>query len=75
VTAIPKAIAILDVVTCLPTPVAHLAVVFAPCVDGPIANGDLCLVASLAFKIRGFMHVTVNATANTSYSVSGGKTV
>jgi len=75
VAAIPEAVTVLDIVACLSAPVAHLAVVLAPCVDGPIANGDLGSAASLAFEVRGLMHVAVNATMDTGYGISSGKTV
>ena len=73
--AIPKAMAVFDVVACPPTPIAHLAVVFAPCMNSPIANGGLGPTTSFAFEIGGLVHIAVNAMADTSYGVSGGKTV
>ena len=73
--AIPKTVTIFDVMACLATPIAHLATVLAPCMDGPIANSDLGSAASLAFEVRGLMHVAVNATIDTGYGVSSGKTV
>jgi len=75
VTAIPEAIAILDTVTCLAAPIAHLAVVLAPCMDSPILDCDLGLAASLALEVRGLVHVTVNAATNVGYSVSSSKAV
>ena len=74
-TAIPEAVTILDIVTCLATPIAHLAIVLAPCIDSPIADCDLGLTASLALEVRGLVHVAVDAAANVSYSISGGETV
>ena len=38
-------------------------------------DGNLSLMASLALEVGGFVHVVVNAMANTSYSISGGETV
>ena len=73
--AIPKAITVFNVVASLSTPVAHLAVVFAPSMNGTIANGDLSLAASLALEVGGFVHVAVNMTANVSNSVSSSKAV
>jgi len=67
--------AVLDAVACSSTPVAHLAVVFAPCMDGPIANSYLSLVTSFAFEIRGCMHIAVDTTMNVGYGISSGKTV
>jgi len=75
VVAISKAVTFLDIVTCLSAPVTHLAVVVAPCVDGPIANGDLGSATSLAFEVRGLMHVVVDAMTDMGYGVSSGKTV
>jgi len=75
VMAVSKAVAVFDVVAGLPAPVAHLAVVFAPCMNSPIANGDLSLMASLALEVGSFVHVAVDAVTNTAYGVSGSKTV
>jgi len=72
---IPKAVAIFDVVACPATPVAHLAIVLAPCMDSPIADSDLGLTTSLALEIGGLVHVTVDATTDASYRVSSGETV
>ena len=67
--------AVLDAMACLSTPVAHLAVVFAPCVDGPIANSYLSLATSFAFEIRGCVHIVVDTMMNAGYGVSSSKTV
>jgi len=75
VAAVSEAVTVLDIVACLSAPVAHLTVVVAPCMDGPIVDGDLGLATSLAFEVRGFMHVVVNATTDTGYGVSSGKMV
>jgi len=75
VTAIPEAVTILDIVTCLATPIAHLAIVLAPCMDSPIAGCNLGSTASLALEVRGLVHVMVDAAANVSYCVSSGETV
>jgi len=75
VAAVPETVAVFDVVTRLATPVAHLAVVVAPCMNGPIANGNLGLAASLALEVGGLVHVAVNVTMNASYSVSSGEVV
>ena len=73
--AIPETVTIFDVVTCLPAPVAHLAVVLAPCMNGSIAYSDLSPTASLAFEVGGCMHLAVDTMANASYSVSGSEAV
>jgi len=67
--------AVLNVVACPSAPVTHLAVVLAPCMHSPVTNGDLGSTTSLALEVRGLVHVVVDAMANTSYGVSGGKTV
>jgi len=75
VAAIPEAVTVLDVVACPSIPVTHLAIVLAPCMDGPIVNGDLGLTASLALEVGGLVHIAVNTTTNTGYGVSSSKTV
>ena len=75
VMAISEAVTVFDVMACLSAPVAHLAVVFAPCMNSPIANGGLGPTTSFAFEIGGLVHIAVNAMADTSYGISGGKTV
>jgi len=73
--AIPEAVTVLDVVACPSTPVAHLAIVFAPCVDGPIADGDLGSTASLTIEIGGRVHVAIDTATNMGYGVSSSKAV
>ena len=73
--AITKAITVFNVVPCLTIPVAHLAIVIAPCVDGSIAYSDLSSTTSLALEIGGLVHVAVNAATDASYGVSSGKVV
>jgi len=75
VTAISKAVTVFNVVACPSTPVAHLAIVLAPCVNGAIANGDLSPTASLALEVGGLVHVAVDVTVNTSYGISSGEMV
>jgi len=60
---------------CLATPIAHLATVLAPCMDGPIADGDLGSATSLALKVGGFVHVVVDVATDTSYGISSGEVV
>ena len=74
-TAIPETVTIFDVLACLATPVAHLAIVLATCIDGLIADGDLGSTASLALKVGGLVHVMVDAVVDTSYSISGSEMV
>jgi len=73
--AVSEAMTVLDVVACPPTPITHLAVVFAPGMYGAIANSDLSLTASLALEVGGLVHVAINATVDVGYGVSGGKSV
>jgi len=75
VAAIPKTVTVFDVVACPATPIAHLAIVLAPCMDSLITDSDLGSTTSLAFKVGGFVHVAVNAVADAGYSVSGGEAV
>jgi len=67
--------AVFDVVACPATPITHLAVVLAPCMDSSVTNGDLGLTTSFAFEVGGLVYVMVDTAADTSYSVSGGETV
>ena len=73
--AIPKTVTVFDVVACPATPIAHLAIVLAPCMDSLVANSDLSSTTSLALKVGGLVHVVVDAAMNASYSVSGSKAV
>jgi len=75
VAAIPETVTVFNVVACPAIPVAHLAIVLAPCMDGPIVDGDLGSTASLALEVGGLVHVAVDAAADASYSVSSGKMV
>ena len=74
-TAISKAVTVFNAMACSATPITHLAIVLAPCMDGPIANSDLGLMTSLALEIGGLVHVAVDAATNASYGISGGKAV
>ena len=75
VMAVSETVAVFDVVACSSAPVAHLAVVLAPCMNGSIAHSDLSLAASLAFEVGGCMHFAVDMTVNASYRVSSSKAV
>jgi len=75
VVAISEAVTVFDVVACPSTPVTHLAVVLAPCVNGLVANSDLGSAASFALEVGGLVHVMVDAMANVSYGVSSGEMV
>jgi len=73
--AISEAVTVLDVMACPPTPIAHLAIVLAPCMNGLVANSYLGLTTSLALEVGGIVHIAIDATINASYGVSGGKMV
>ena len=74
-TAIPETVAVFDVVACLTTPIAHLAIVLAPCMDGPIMDCGLGLAASLALEVRGLVHIMVDAAMNAGYGISSSEAV
>jgi len=69
VSAIAKGIALLNVVTCFPAPIAHLAIVLAPGVHGTIVDGSLSPAPSLAFEVGGLVHVAVNVTTYTGNGI------
>ena len=71
--AITEGVALFYVVTRLATPIAHLVVVFTPGMYGTIVNGNLSPVSSLAFEVRGLVHVAVNAATDAGNGISGGK--
>jgi len=75
VMAISKAMAFLDVVSGPTAPITHFAVVFAPGVNGTIANSNLSLAFSPALEVGGLVHIVVNAAVNTGDSVGSGKLV
>jgi len=70
--AIPKAVAVFNVVACPATPIAHFTIVLAPGVYGAVANGDLSPLSSLALEIGGLVHVAIDAMADAGNSVGGG---
>ena len=72
---ITKAVTFLNVVTCLAAPVAYLAIVLSPCMNGTIANGNPGLASSSPSKVRGRIVIVVNATTDVGNGVSGGKAV
>ena len=63
---VAEAVTLLDIVTGFTTPIARLAIVLPPCMNGTIANGDPSLASSLPSEIRGRVVVAVNATTNAS---------
>ena len=71
--AVTEGIALFYVVTHLATPITHLVVVFAPGMYGTIANGDLSPASSLAFEVRGLVHVAVDAAMDTGDGIGGGE--
>ena len=62
--AVPKAVTVLDIVSSLTAPIAHLAIVLAPGMDGTVADSDLSPASSLALKIGSLVHVAVDAAMN-----------
>jgi len=71
--AVAKGIALFYVVACLTTPITHFVVVFAPSMHGMITNGGLSPASSLAFEVRGLVHVAVNVTMDAGNGVGGGE--
>ena len=73
VLAIAEGVALFYVVACLTAPIAHLVVIFAPSMYGMVVDSDLSFASSLAFEIRGLVHIMVNAVMDTGDSIGGGK--
>jgi len=73
VLAITERVALFYIVAHLAAPIAHLVVVFAPGMYGSIANGDLSPASSLAFEVRGLVHVTVDAVTDMGDGIGGSK--
>jgi len=75
VAAISETVAVFNVVACPAAPVAHFTVVFAPSMQGMIANGHLSVTFSFALKVGGLVHVAVDAMTDTGYGVGGRESV
>jgi len=73
VSAIAEGVALFYVVACLTAPIAHLVVILAPSMYGAVADSDLSSASSLAFEIRGLVHVAVNAVTDMGNSIGGGE--
>jgi len=73
VSAIAEGVALFYIVACLTAPIAHFVVIFAPSMYGVIMDGDLSPASSLAFEVRGLVHVAVNAMADTGDGIGGGE--
>ena len=71
--AIAKAVAFLNVVAGLATPVTHLTVVLAPGIYGAVTDGNLGPSSSFAFKVGGLVHVAINAVTYAGNGVGSGK--
>jgi len=71
--AISKAVAVLNIVACPATPVAHFTVILAPSIYGAVVNSDLSLSSSLTLEVGSLVHVAVNAAMDTSDGISGGQ--
>jgi len=63
VSAIAEEVTLFNIVASLATPIAHLAIVFAPGMYGTVTNSDLSLLSSLALEVGGLVHVAINAMA------------
>ena len=75
VSAIAEGVALFYVVTRLATPIAHFTVVLAPGMHGTVTDGDLSPSSSLAFEIRGLVHVAVDAATDAGNGVGGGESL
>jgi len=75
VSAITEGVTLFYIVTHLATPIAHFVVVFAPGMYGTVADGGLSPSSSLAFEVRGLVHVTVNAVTDAGNGIGGGKSL
>jgi len=73
VAAIPKAVAVLNIMSGLTTPIAHLAVVFAPGMNGMITNGDLSPSSLFALKVGGLVHIAIDVATDAGNGISSGK--
>jgi len=73
VSAIAEGVTLLNVVTCLATPVAHFAIVLAPGMHGTIVNSDLSFTSLFAFEVGGLVHVMVDATMDAGDGIGSGQ--
>ena len=74
-TTVSEAMTFLDVMPSPTTPVAHLAIVFTPGMEGMVTNSNLSLVSSLACKIEGLVTVVIDMMANVGDGVSGSEAI
>ena len=75
VSAITEGVTLFYIVTHLATPIAHFVVVFAPGMYGTVADGGLSPSSSLAFEVRGLVHVVVNTATDAGNGVGGGESL
>jgi len=68
-------VAFFNVVACPTTPVTHLAIIFAPGMQGTVTDGNLSPTSSFAFEVGGLVHVAINATTYTGYGVGSSKSL
>jgi len=73
--AITERVTLFYVVTRLATPITHFVVVLTPGMHGMVTNGGLSPSSSLAFEVRGLVHVTVDMVTDAGNGVSGGKSL
>jgi len=75
VSAIAEGVTLFYVVTRLATPIAHFVVVFAPGMQGTVTDGSLSPLSSLAFEIRGLVHVVVDVATDAGNGIGSGKSL
>jgi len=60
-------------VACLAAPVAYLAIVPTPSMNGMVSNGNLSSMSSFAFEVRGIVYIMINVVTDTGYGVGSSK--
>ena len=73
--AVAKTVTLFNVVAGLTTPIACLAIVLSPRMNGTISNGNSGFTPSSPGEVRGRVVVVINVTANASNGIGGGKAV
>ena len=71
---VAKTVTLFNVMAGLTTPIACLAIVLSPCMNGTISNGNSGFTPLSPGEVRGRVVVAVNATANASNSVKAPRT-
>ena len=72
VAAVPETAAFFYVVTDLATPVASLAVVWAPCMNCAITDRNPGLASLSSSEVGGGVAIAINLSTKAGYCISGG---